>query len=58
MIIQGIGPFSLLKLHGIPWHSDPIYFKYSDGWTYDAKARTLFMKVTGRSDRETIDISN
>ena len=58
VIIQGIGPFSLLKLHGIPWHSDPIYFKYSDGWTYDAKARTLFMKVTGRSDRETIDISN
>jgi hypothetical protein len=58
LIIQGIAPFELLKLHGIPWHADPSYFKYSDGWNYDAKARTLSMKVTGRSDRETIDISN
>lgn len=58
VIIQGIAPFALLKLHGIPWHADATYFKYSDGWTYDVKARALFMKVTGRSDQETIDISN
>lgn len=56
VIIQGIAPFELLKLHKIPWHSDPTYFKYSDGWTYDARSRTLFMKITGRSDQETIDI--
>ncbi len=58
LIIQGVQPFELLKLHGIPWHADPSYFKYSDGWNYDAKARTLSMKVTGRSEQETIDISN
>ena len=58
VIIRGVGPFTLLKLHGIPWHSDPSYFKYSDGWTYDPKARILYLKVTGRSDQETIDITN
>ena len=56
-IIRGIAPFTLLKLHGIPWHSDPSYFKYSDGWTYDPKTRTLALKITGRADQETIDIS-
>jgi len=57
LMIQGLRPFTLLKLHGIPWHADPSYFKYSDGWTYDTASQTLFMKVTGKSDREEIDIS-
>ena len=57
VIIKGIAPFELLRLHKIPWHSDPTYFKYSDGWTYDARSKTLFMKITGRSDQEMIDIS-
>jgi hypothetical protein len=57
LMIQGLRPFAQLKLHGIPWHSDPTYFKYSDGWVFDAGTRTLFMKVTGKSDREEIDIT-
>jgi hypothetical protein len=57
LMIQGVRPFAQLKLHGIPWHSDPTYFKYSDGWAYDAGSRTLFMKITGKSDREEIDIT-
>jgi hypothetical protein len=57
LVLQGIRPFAALKLHGIPWHADPTYFKYSDGWTYDAGSRTLFMKVTGKADREKIDIA-
>jgi hypothetical protein len=57
LVLRGIRPFAQLKLHGIPWHSDPSYFKYSDGWAYDAGSETLFMKVTGKSDREEIDIS-
>ena len=57
MVIHGVRPFSLLKLHGIPWHSDPAYFKYSDGWEYDRSSQTLFMKVTGRVDPEEIDIT-
>jgi hypothetical protein len=58
VIIRGVAPFTLLKLHGIPWHSDPTYFKYSDGWTYDPKVRTLYLKITGKSDQETIDITS
>jgi len=56
-VVGGLRPFSLLKLHGIPWHSDPAYAKYSDGWDYDSDSRTLLMKVTGRSDQEQIDIA-
>ncbi len=56
-IIGGLKPFAQLKLHGIPWHSDPTYFKYSDGWDYDQENRTLLMKITGRTDQEQIDIS-
>jgi len=55
-IIQGIRPFSLVKLHGIAWHTDPTYYKYSDGWSYDNTTRTFYLKVTGRSDQEEIDI--
>jgi hypothetical protein len=57
VMIQGIRPFAQLKLHGIPWHADPTYFKYSAGWAYDAGSRTLFMKVTGKADLEEIDIA-
>lgn len=56
-VIGGLKPFAQLKLHGIPWHSDPTYFKYSDGWDYDQDNRTLLMKITGRADQEQIDIS-
>jgi hypothetical protein len=57
LVLGGIRPFTMLKAHGIPWHSDPAYFKYSDGWDYDPGTRTLFMKVTGRGDQEEIDIT-
>ena len=57
LVLAGLRPFSLLKLHGIAWHSDPAYDKYSDGWSYDADSRTLFMKITGRIDQEVVDIT-
>jgi len=57
LVLQGIRPFAQLKLHGIPWHADPTYFKYSNGWAYDAGSQTLFMKVTGKTDTEEIDIA-
>jgi hypothetical protein len=57
LVVGGLRPFGLLKLHGIAWHSDPAYFKYSDGWDYDAQAGTLLMKITGRADQEEIDIT-
>jgi hypothetical protein len=56
MAIQGIRPFAQIRLHSIPWHSDPEYMKYSDGWTYDSASRTLYLKLTGRLDQEQIGI--
>ncbi|HEY9595888.1 MAG TPA: hypothetical protein VHE79_15520, partial [Spirochaetia bacterium] len=54
-VIQGIRGFSLIRLHGIPWHTDPTYYRYSDGWAFDSDARTFYLKVTGRADQEEID---
>ena len=56
-VLQGIGPFGQVTLHGIPWHADPSYGKYSDGWYYDAAARVFYGKLTGRSSQEEIDIA-
>ena len=56
MAIQGLRPFTQIRLHSIPWHSDPSYMKYSDGWTYDATSRTLYLKLKGRAAQEEIDI--
>jgi hypothetical protein len=56
MAIQGVKPFAQIRLHSIPWHSDPTYMKYSDGWTYDAGSRTLYLKLTGRLAQEEINI--
>jgi hypothetical protein len=56
MAIQGLRPFTQIRLHSIPWHSDPSYIKYSDGWTYDPGSRTLYLKLTGRGAQEEITI--
>jgi hypothetical protein len=56
LAIVGVKSFRLLRLHGIPWHSDPDYAKYSDGWAYEPATRTLFMKITGRSGQEEIGL--
>jgi hypothetical protein len=55
LVFRGLRPFSQIRLHGIPWHADPSYARYSDGWTYDEQTRTLFMKITGRQDQEEVD---
>ncbi len=56
LVFRGIRPFAEIRLHGIPWHADPSYASYSDGWSYDAASRTLFMKITGRVDQEVVEI--
>jgi hypothetical protein len=56
LVFRGLRPFQEIRMHGIPWHSDPSYAKYSDGWAYDVGSRTLFMKITGRADREEVAI--
>jgi hypothetical protein len=55
-MIQNVKPFTMIRMHGIPWHSDPTYAKYSDGWAYDSASRTLYVKLTGRQPREELDI--
>jgi hypothetical protein len=56
-VIQGIRPFTKVQLHGIAWHSDPTYYKYSDGWSYEPSTRTFSMKLTGKSDQEELVIT-
>jgi hypothetical protein len=56
-VIQGIGPFGEVRIHGIPWHADPSFGKYSDGWSYDPAARLFNGKLTGRTAKEEIDIA-
>jgi hypothetical protein len=55
--ITGLGPFGQVTVHGIPWHADPSYARYSDGWTYDPAARVFYGKLTGRTAQEEIHIS-
>jgi hypothetical protein len=50
--VQGIKPFSELKLHGIPWRPAPDYAQYSDGWFYDGQTETLYVKLTHRVETE------
>ena len=57
LVFRGVRPFSQIRLHGIPWHSDPSYAAYSDGWSYDDATRTLTMKITGRKDTEEVDFT-
>jgi hypothetical protein len=56
-VIQGIGAFSQVQVHAIPWHADPSFAKYPNGWFYDATARLFHAKLTGRTDQEEIDIT-
>jgi hypothetical protein len=55
-VIQGIKDFSQVRLHGIPWHTDPTYFKYSDGWAFDTATHAFSLKITGRVEQEEVDI--
>ena len=53
-VIQGVPAFQQLELHGIPWRPAPDYAQYSDGWLYDAQTKTLYLKLTGKTEKEAI----
>ncbi len=57
-VIQGLGAFSEVLIHGIPWHADPEFARYPNGWSYDAGARLFNGKLTGRTGQEEIDITS
>jgi hypothetical protein len=52
LLIQGIRPMTSITMHGIPWKSDPEYFRYTDGWAYDQDTQTLYVKLTHRVETE------
>jgi hypothetical protein len=56
-VIQGIRAFAKVQMHGIAWHADPTYYKYSDGWSYEPSTQTFSAKLTGKSDREEIVVT-
>jgi hypothetical protein len=56
-VVQGIAPFTELRLHGIPWRTAVDYAQYSDGWLYDGQTTTLYLKLTGRVGKEEILIT-
>ncbi len=55
--IQGLPAFTQVRMHGIPWHADASYAKYSDGWSFDDAAGVFYGKLTGRTGQEEIDIT-
>ncbi len=56
-IIQGIKPFEGIRLHGIPWRSDPTFERYSSGWIYNSSNQTLSVKITHREEQEQLIIT-
>ncbi len=56
LVIKGIPPFKVLKMHGIPWNSDRRFQYYTSGWVYNEKTRTLYMKLSQRKNQEQIII--
>jgi hypothetical protein len=56
-VIQGIAGFTQLTLHGIPWRPAPDYAQYSDGYFYDAREQALYLKLTGRVEKEEIVVT-
>ncbi|MBN2552090.1 MAG: hypothetical protein JXB06_04945 [Spirochaetales bacterium] len=57
LLIQGIRPMTSVNMHGIPWKSDPEYFRYTDGWLYDEGTQTLYVKMTHRAETEELVLS-
>ena len=56
LVIKGIPPFKVLKMHGIPWNSDRRFQYYTSGWVYNENERTLYMKLNQRKSKERIEI--
>jgi len=52
--LQGVEPFSRLRLLGINWKSDPIFQYYYSGWYYEERTRTLYIKIRHRQPLEEI----
>ena len=56
LVIKGVPPFKVLRMHGIPWNSDRRFQYYTSGWVYNEKTRTLYMKLNQRKSKEQVII--
>ena len=56
VLLQGVPNFVELRLHQTRWKTDPEYFRYSDGWIYDAETLTLAVKLTQRTEQDDIEL--
>jgi hypothetical protein len=57
LVVDGVRSIAQLELHDTAWRPAADYAQYSDGWTYDAAERLLFVKLTGRGDTEDIVVT-
>lgn len=56
MLIQGVEKPREVILHNTTWHPDSFYYNYRDGWFYEEKTQSLFIKYTNRKKIETLKI--
>lgn len=56
--LHGIRPFYRIELYGIPFRSDARFEMYnSSGYTYNASAKVLYLKMRHKNEYETIKLS-
>jgi hypothetical protein len=56
IIVSGVPSFDHITMHGIRWRTDPQFQSYTDGWSYSASTKTLYVKIKHREDLEELVI--
>ncbi len=56
ILIQGVRKPIEVVLHNTTWRPDKFYYNYRDGWFYEERTQSLFIKYTNREKIETIRI--
>ncbi len=52
--IKGINKFDSLYMQGIEWFQDPQFQRYYAGWYYEDATKTCYVKISHRTQKETI----
>ncbi|QMU99293.1 hypothetical protein F0310_02585 [Borrelia sp. A-FGy1] len=50
---KGILNPTLVRFRGINWHTDPQFYRYSDGWRYYPSNKMLVLKITPKKEEDT-----
>ncbi|MBI9104247.1 MAG: hypothetical protein JEY99_17650 [Spirochaetales bacterium] len=54
ILIQGVEPFERMKMLGLNWKPDPVFYRYYSGWYYDKNNKSLYIKIRNKSEVEEI----